>query len=97
MSVKPALPSISGTLVALDCQGSRLKFVLQTDRGRVSFILEDPTKMQIFGLPEGTVDMSCGPQKPAAVSIEYDPPSVHAPGVMGIARALHFEAGGEKR
>jgi len=97
MPVKPALPSISGTLVALDCQGSRLKFVLQTDRGRVSFILEDPTKMQIFGLPEGTVDMSCGPQKPAAVSIEYDLPSVHAPGVMGIARALHFEAGSEKR
>jgi Tfp pilus assembly protein PilF len=94
--VKPPLPSISGTLVALDCQGSRLKFVLQTERGRVSFILEDPTKMQIFGLPEGTVDMSCGPQKPAAVSIQYDPPSAPSPGVMGIARALHFEADGDK-
>jgi tetratricopeptide (TPR) repeat protein len=97
MPVKPALPSISGTLVALDCQGSRPKFVLQTERGRVSFILKDPTKMLIFGLPEGTIDMSCGPQKPTAVRIQYDPPSVRSPGVMGIARELHFEADGEKR
>jgi tetratricopeptide (TPR) repeat protein len=94
---KPALPSVSGTLVALDCQGSRVKFVLQTERGRVSFILQDPRKMQFFGLPRGTVDISCGPQKPAAVSMEYDPPSVRSAGVMGIARALHFEADGRKR
>lgn len=89
--VNLALPSISGTLLDLDCEGSSPKFVLQTDSGRVSFIMDDPKDVQITGLPDTMIDMQCGPQKPTAVRIQYVPPSAPSPGVMGIARAIHYE------
>ena len=34
----------------------------------------DPKNMLIRGLPDGTIDMNCGPQKSVAVCLEYDPP-----------------------
>jgi len=89
--VTKALPSISGTLLELDCQGSSPKFILQTDRGRVSFVMDDPTQVKITGLPDATIDMNCGPQKQVAVRIQYDPPAAASPGVMGIVRAIHYE------
>ncbi len=95
--VSLALPSISGTLMELDCQGPLPKFVLQTDSGRASFIMDDPKEVQITGLPDTTIDMKCGPQKQAAVRIQYDPPGPSAAGVMGIARAIHYEPEAGKR
>ncbi len=89
--VNLALPSISGTLIELDCQSSSPKFVLQTDKGRVSFVMDDPKNVQITGLTDTTIDMSCGPQKQVAVRIQYDPPATPSPGVTGIARAIHYE------
>jgi len=95
--VSLALPSISGTLMELDCQGPLPKFVLQTDSGRVSLVMDDPKDVQITGLPEATIDMKCGPQKQAAVRIQYDPPAASSPGAMGIARAIHYEPEAGKR
>jgi hypothetical protein len=87
-----ALPAISGTLLELDCQGPNPKFVLQTDGGRVSFIMDDPKNVQITGLPDTIIDMKCGPQEKAAVRIQYVPPAAPSPGIMGIARAIRYES-----
>jgi len=96
-AVSLALPSISGTLMELDCQGPLPKFVLQTDSGRVSFIMDDPKDVQITGLADTTIDMQCGPQKQAAVRIQYAASVAPSPGVIGIARAIHYEPEAGKR
>jgi Tfp pilus assembly protein PilF len=85
------LPSVSGTLVELDCKGSLPKFVLQAEGGRVSLLMDDPKSVLISGLAEGTIDLNCGPLKHVAVWIQYDPPTAAAPGVKGIVRAIHYE------
>jgi Tfp pilus assembly protein PilF len=87
----PQMPSIAGNLAELDCKGPLPKFVLQTDNGRVSLLMDDPVKILITGLQEGAVDMNCGPQKQVAVWIEYEPPPAGQPGVKGIVRAIHYE------
>ena len=89
--VSLALPSIAGTLMELNCEGPLPKFVLQTESGRVSFVMDDPKDVQITGLPDTTIDMKCGPRKQVAVRIQYVPPAAPAPGVMGVARAIHYE------
>ena len=90
--VSLALPSIAGTLMELNCEGPLPKFVLQTESGRVSFVMDDPKDVQITGLPDTTIDMQCGPQKQVAVQIQYIRPSAPDPGIMGVARAIHYEA-----
>lgn len=85
------LPAIAGTLVELDCKGSQPKFVLQTDGGRVFFLMDDPKNVLISGLQENTVDMNCGPQKQVAVTIQYEPPPAGAADVKGLVRAIHYE------
>ncbi len=86
------LPALAGTLVELDCKGPQPKFVLQTEGGRVSFLMDDPKNVLISGLAENTVDMNCGPQKQAAVTIQYEPAPAGAAGVKGIVRAIRYEA-----
>jgi len=83
------LPSVSGTLVELDCKGPLPKFVMQAAGGRVSFVMDDPKSVLISGLAENTIDLNCGPLKQAAVWIQYAPPT--GPGVKGIVRAIHYE------
>lgn len=92
-----ALPAVSGILLELDCQGSNPRFVLQTESGRVSFVMDDPKNVQITGLPDTIIDMNCGPQKKAAVRIQYVPSTAPSPGVMGIARAIHYESPAGKK
>ena len=86
------LPALAGTLVELDCKGPQPKFVLQTEGGRVSFVMDDPKSVLISGLAENTIDMNCGPQKQAAVTIQYEPAPAGAAGVKGIVRAIRYEA-----
>jgi hypothetical protein len=92
-----SLPSVRGKLVELDCKGPLPKFVLQTDTGRVSFVMDDPKRVRIIGLPDTTIDMNCGPQKQVAVMIQYDPPAAASPEVKGIVRVIHYEPEPAKR
>ncbi len=91
-----ALPSISGKLVELDCGDAHPKLVLETENGRVSFVMDDPQEVRVTGLRNGTIDMKCGPQKQVGVRIEYDSPAEATPGVTGIARAIHYEEAGKR-
>ena len=53
--------------------------------------MDDPKNVLITGLRESTVDMNCGPQKRAMVSIQYEPPAMAVGDVKGIVRAIHYE------
>jgi tetratricopeptide (TPR) repeat protein len=87
----PQRPSISGRFVQLDCRGSQARMIVETDAGRKTFLIEDPAKVAITSGSNGPVDMTCGPQKPAAkVEIGYDAPRAGQTGIDGIVRTLAF-------
>jgi Tfp pilus assembly protein PilF len=89
---KPALPSVAGSFVDMDCKGSQPKLILQTDTGRIAFLMDDADKLTAYGLPEASgLSLTCGPQKPHDVRIQYEPPGAGQTGVKGLARAIHFE------
>jgi Tetratricopeptide repeat len=84
-----ARPSVTGTLVEFLC-GESLNFVVQTPSARMTFRLVDPNTLTVVGPPGGQVDLNCGPQKPVAVRLEYDPPAASADR-DGIVRVLSFQ------
>jgi tetratricopeptide (TPR) repeat protein len=89
---KPILPSVSGSFVEMDCKGSQPKLILRTESGRVAFLMDDPDKLTAYGLPNAAgLSLSCGPQKPVDVRIQYEPPADGQTGVEGLARGIHFE------
>ena len=91
-AAKPVLPSVAGSFVELDCKASQPKLILQTDSGRVAFLMDDPDKLTAYGLPNAAgLSLTCGPQKPVDVRIQYEPPADGQKGVKGLARAIHFE------
>jgi Tfp pilus assembly protein PilF len=91
-AAKPVLPSVAGSFVELDCKASQPKLILQTDGGRVAFLMDDPDKLTAYGLPNAAgLSLACGPQKPVDVRIQYEPPADGQTGVKGLARAIHFE------
>jgi tetratricopeptide (TPR) repeat protein len=69
----PPVPSVTGALVELQCQGESAQVVIDTDQGRKTFRIADPTKVAVIGPNGGTVDLQCGPQKPVPIKIEYTP------------------------
>jgi hypothetical protein len=83
------LPSMRGAFTNLDCSSDKPRLTLQTVEGRVAFILDQPDKVILSGLKGATVDMNCGPQKAAAVTVEYEPST--ASGIKGNVRAIRFE------
>jgi Tfp pilus assembly protein PilF len=91
-AAKPVLPSSEGSFVEMDCRGPQPKLILQTDSGRIAFLMDDPDKLTAYGLPNAAgLSLTCGPQKPADVRIQYEPPADGQTGVKGLARAIHFE------
>jgi tetratricopeptide (TPR) repeat protein len=90
-SAKPVLPSVSGSFVEMDCKGPQPKLILQMETDRIAFLMDDPNKLAAYGLPNAVgLDLTCGPQKPVDVRIEYAPADGQT-GVKGLARAIHFE------
>ena len=91
-TVQPAvrLPSSTGTFLELQC-GQPAKVVMATAEGKKLFLIEDPTKLLVNGKSGETMDLSCGPQKPAQIRIEYDSPGSNRPGIDGLVRVIHFD------
>jgi tetratricopeptide (TPR) repeat protein len=87
----PERPSATGRFVELDCRGAQARMVVETAGGRKVFLIEDPGKVAITAGSQGPVDMTCGPQKPAArVEISYDRPRAGQSGIDGLVRTLAF-------
>lgn len=87
----PAMPVVEGRLVDFNCTGNQPRFVVATDAGRVSILMDDPKNITVTGVSGITIDMNCGPQKNTPVWIEYEVLSNPVAGVRGAARVLHFE------
>ena len=79
-----------GKFVELQC-GAQATVVLETLEGKKLLIIDDPTKLLVNGKSGETRDLSCGPQKPVQVRIEYDPSGPNHPGIAGLVRALYFD------
>jgi tetratricopeptide (TPR) repeat protein len=89
--------SMAGSFVQLDCGGMQAKLVLETTSGKKVFLVEDPSNVRVAGRSTETIDLSCGPQKPAGVRIDYDRPASGRPDIAsrpdmeGVVRLIHFE------
>jgi tetratricopeptide (TPR) repeat protein len=93
LALRTNRPFVTGTFVEFNCSGKKPRFVLKTQQGNVSFLMDDPKGVFIRGRDNDTIDLYCGAQKEAlAVRIEYDPPPSSENSVRGIARIVQFEA-----
>jgi Flp pilus assembly protein TadD len=87
----PQFPSIEGDFVELECTGPTPKLLLTTVAGRVALLMDQPNQVVISGLKSATVDMKCGLQNAAHVSVGYVPADAPETGVKGSVRAIRFE------
>jgi tetratricopeptide (TPR) repeat protein len=86
----PPVPSVTGSLVELNCMGESALVAVDTEQGRKTFLIQDPKKVAVIGRDGGSVEFECGPQKRVPVKIEYSP-SANAKGADGVVRALYFD------
>jgi len=82
-------PTVEGSFVELMCEGQQAKVVVDVAGMKKVFLIEDPTKITVGGAA-GNLDLSCGPQKPVAVRIDYDPPVNGEQGIDGVLRLIQF-------
>jgi len=83
-------PAYTGNFAELQC-GAQARVVLETAEGKKVLVIEDPTKVSVNGKNGETRDLTCGPQKPSPIRVEYDPAGPNHPGVDGLVRGIHFE------
>jgi hypothetical protein len=83
-------PQVAGSLVEFVCLEQGFKVVVDTSQGKKAFLIPDPKQVAIVGRAGGKAELSCGPQAPTQVKIDYTPA---APGaeVDGILKVLYFE------
>lgn len=62
---KPVLVALEGILDRLDCLGSKARVRVRAAAGPLYLVIDDPRV--------GDTPLSCGPQKPRAVQVEYQP------------------------
>ena len=86
-----ALPTIHGDFGELDCSGPTPRMLVLTQSGPVALLMDQPDRIIISGLGSATVDLSCGKQKSATVSIQYEPATDGQTGVEGSVRTIKFE------
>ncbi len=88
-----AKPSITGSFVQLDCEGAKARIVLLSGNRKTTFLIQDPTRIQVIGPTDkaGKMDLTCGPQKPATVRVEYEPAPSSIPNVDGLVRVIQFD------
>jgi Flp pilus assembly protein TadD len=85
--------SVAGSFVRLDCEGMEAKLWLETSGGKKIFLVEDPNNIKVSEQSNETVDLACGPQKPAAVRVEYSRPAPGQSEIDGVLRVIQFEEG----
>jgi hypothetical protein len=96
VDLDPARPlvrraSYTGNFGELQCSGQAARVVMETSQGKKVLLIEDPTLVSVNGKNGETRDLTCGPQKPVQIRVEYDPAVSNRPGVDGVVRVIHFE------
>jgi Tfp pilus assembly protein PilF len=89
----PALPTVAGAFVEMQCDGPRSLIVVESGAGRSIFLMDDPDLVTAFGSGAlaDHVDVTCGKQKPVRIAVQYTPAIGAEPEVTGVAKRIHFE------
>jgi hypothetical protein len=81
--------SVTGHFVFLECLGRSARIVLESERGKEKFLINDPGNVAIVGRNGAAVDLSCGAQKGMPVQIGYEAiAGDHS--VVGIVKSIQF-------
>lgn len=83
-------PSFTGNFAELQCT-AQARVVVETAEGKKVLLIEDPSNLLVNGKSGETVDLTCGPQKPVQIRVEYDPAGPNRPGIDGVVRGIQFE------
>jgi tetratricopeptide (TPR) repeat protein len=80
-----------GTLQEIDCSGGSNQLTILAGQGKMVFDMPDAQAIE-FVNPAGNpaIKLTCGPQKPTWVAVEYAPASVMREGPAGVVRRLEF-------
>ncbi len=81
----PAAPAIfAGNFVELGC-GDQIRVVVDGEEGRKTFLIRDPSNVQLEGKAADRVELTCGPQPPTRVRVQFSPGTAPFDGsVLGI-------------
>jgi len=90
-SGRPPIASVLGTLRQIDCLGKIVRLRVSSGQKQVLLAIRDKENVVIKGSQEGTVDLTCGPQKGKLVTVEYDSREDAALGTMGDVRSIEFQ------
>jgi hypothetical protein len=86
----PGLESETGTFVELRCAGDKATLFLDTGKSTMKhFLLDHPDQVILRGGKAGTMQMTCGKQKPERVRVEYAPAPAGS-GADGLVRVLEW-------
>lgn len=83
-------PSVTGILQGLDCLGARARLRIGTEGKQVALLIEDPNSVVVVG-ESGVLQLSCGPQKPRPVTIEYRPAEDPETGTIGVVVMIRLQ------
>ncbi len=87
----PPKPSVQGMLQQVDCLGKVVRLRVVAEGKRVALAITDPEAVEIKGAaPTATLDLTCGPQKPKMVTMEYEPYADPLHGTIGIVKSIEF-------
>lgn len=84
----PPPPEILGRFVEVLCPDSNPRLILETPAGRKTMLIDRPDSITLMGAGAGTIELTCGPQKPRQVRVEYEPAT--AKGIFGLVRLIEF-------
>ena len=83
-----SMPSLEGKFVELDCSGPVPGFIVQTEEGKVTLMMDEPKSIVLGGDTSGTLDLSCGPQQGVPVRVLYVEDTSRR--YRGSVRAIEF-------
>ena len=90
----PELPpkaGIHGVLHQIDCLGKVARLRVLADGKLVTLAITDPQMVTVKGTPTGRMDLTCGPQKPKSVVLEYESRADKELGTAGVIKSIEFQ------
>ncbi len=83
--------SASGTFTELECGSAGARLHLAAEGKKLVFLLDRPNMVAIRGVDAAVFEFTCGPQKPGAITVEYEVREGMQAGVTGLVRALEMK------
>ena len=90
-SDRPPSARVLGTLLQIDCLGKVIRLRVSSGQKLVLLAIRDRGSVVIKGSQTGTVDLTCGPQRPKLVTVEYESRKDAGLGTIGDVRSIEFQ------